>query len=131
MVCGSPGSARGISGRRISLNPGPISMSSTRVNHGRKLATGNWAKQIIEGPKWACGRGGFVVRQGKLRLCMVLSVPKCVGGYENGGALFIGACNQLKRPLKAKEPKGATFRYYRENLVLCQLFFCKIKTKII
>ena len=39
-------------------------------------------------------------------------MPKCVGGYENGGTLFNGACKQLKGPLKAKEPQGATFRYW-------------------
>ena len=55
----------------------------------------------------ACGRGGSSARWCR----MVLSVPKCVGGYKNGGALFNGACKQLKGPLKAKEPQGATFRY--------------------
>ena len=71
VVCGSPGSARDISGRKTVLNPGLISMSSARANHGGRLATGNWAKSIAEGPKWACSRGCFSVRQGRLRCRMV------------------------------------------------------------
>ena len=58
MVCGSPGSARAISGRGTDLNLGPISMSSARANHGGRHSIGKWAKPIAEGPKWACGRGG-------------------------------------------------------------------------
>ena len=33
VVCGSLGSARCISGRRTSLNPGPVSMPSSHLNH--------------------------------------------------------------------------------------------------
>ena len=72
MVYDSPGSARDISGRRTGLNPRPISMSFARVNHGGRLATGNWAKPTDEdidigqngravGAASTCGRGGSAV----------------------------------------------------------------------
>ena len=45
----------------MSLNPGPISMSSPLSNHRGRLANGNWARPTVEGPKWAYGRGDFGV----------------------------------------------------------------------
>ena len=45
-------------------------------------------------------------------------VPGRVGGYENGGSLFNGACKQLKGPLKAKEQQGRLFATRGEFLLL-------------
>ena len=60
VVCGSPGSARAISGRGTGQNPGPESMPSAGVNHGGRLACAARARSV-------CGRGGSGVRQRRLR----------------------------------------------------------------
>ena len=82
-VCGSPGSACGISGRGTGLNPRPISMSSSRPNHCGRLANGNWARPTVEGPKWAAARVGFGIGE-SYRVRSFRGWLK-----ENGGALFM------------------------------------------
>ena len=57
------------------MNPRPVSMLSSRANHGKRLATGNWAKPTVEGPKWAC--------QGRLqRAARAAQVPDGAVGSE-------------------------------------------------
>ena len=108
VVCGSPGSARAISGRGTGLNPRPESMPSAAANHGGKLR-----RAAV-----ACGRS---LRQERLR-CAVgeakargrgssgagwLSVPMRIGGGGGGG----GAFGQLKGPLAGEEPQETKIRY--------------------
>ena len=61
MACGRPRSARAISGRDTGLTPGPESMPSVGVNHGRKLrsAAGDCKclQEVEEAPASACGSG--------------------------------------------------------------------------
>ena len=68
VVCGSPGSARAISGRGTGLNPGPKSMPTACTNHG-------WRLGCTTGERRACG-GVRRMRQGS-----------CVRGWliEKGG----------------------------------------------
>ena len=69
----------------MSLNPGPISMSSSRSNHCGRLSNGNWARSTVEGPKWACDRGGFDVGE--------LLGPKLVWvAKREWGSPFYDAC---------------------------------------
>ena len=126
-VCGSPVSARGISGRRTGLNPGPISMSSSLPNHYGRLANGNWGRPTV-------GQG----RNGRIRCWRELSGPKLVvkkkKKKKNGGALFMVFmfAKKLKGPPPPPPPflleffapekknslQEANFRYYNENFVL-------------
>ena len=77
MVCGSPESARAISGKGMGLNPGPESMPSAGANHDGK------PRRTVG----ACSRGGSCERQGQL-MCAAgaaqvrewLSVPMRIGG---------------------------------------------------
>ena len=95
VVCGSLRSTRAISGRGMSLNPRPESMPSAGVNHGGRLATGNWETPTVERQKLACGRGASGVRQGRLRRAAGLKENEGRGG----GVSFYGDRGQLNGPL--------------------------------
>ena len=74
MVCGSPRSARAISGRGTVLNPGPESMPSAGANHGGKLRRAAGVSQVR-------GRSGSGERQGQLRCRMAVGAYKNRGGF--------------------------------------------------
>ena len=78
MVCGSPRSARAISGRGTGLNPGPESMPSAGANHGGK----------IRGVAAACGRSGSGARQG--------TAPECAEGRCRMAVRCVGGAAQAK-----------------------------------
>ena len=113
-------------------------MSSSRPNHCGKLANENWARLTVEGPKWACGRGGFGVGES----CWVRSVRGVAKREGGGGGAFYGAFEEVqesegsspfffgKFPLQKNfRYKGRIFSIVAKILSLYQLCFCRIKTK--